>query len=145
MEPAEAHLPRLVVLVGPTAAGKSALALRLAEAAGAEIVSADSQQVYRGMDVGTGKVSPAERARVPHHLIDVVDPDEEMTAARYAALADEAIAGAAAAGRSSSRAGRGSTSARSCAGSSPGRRPTRGCARSSRPRTPPRCTSGCAP
>src|SRR5215468_2526368 len=99
MEPAEAHLPRLVVLVGPTAAGKSALALRLAEAAGAEIVSADSQQVYRGMDVGTGKVSPAERARVPHHLIDVVEPDEEMTAARYAALADEAIAGAASRGR----------------------------------------------
>ena len=91
---------RLAVVVGPTAAGKSALALRIAEAAGAEIVSADSQQVYRGMDVGTGKVSAAERARAPHHLIDVVDPDEEMTAARYAALADEAIAGAAARGRS---------------------------------------------
>jgi len=91
--------PRLVVIVGPTAAGKSALALRLAERVGGEIVSADSQQVYLGMDIGTGKGSAAERARVPHHLVDVVRPDEEMTAARFVDLADAAIAGAAARGR----------------------------------------------
>ena len=90
--------PRLVVIVGPTASGKSRLALDLARAAGGEVVSADSQQVYRGMDIGTGKVSPAERALVPHHLIDVCEPDEEMTAARWSQLADRAIAGAAARG-----------------------------------------------
>ena len=85
---------KIVVIVGPTASGKTALSLRLADAAApAEIVSADSQQVYRGMDVGTGKVSPAERARVPHHLLDVLAPGETMTAARYAELADAALAG----------------------------------------------------
>jgi len=83
---------KLAVIVGPTASGKTALALRLAEATGGEIVSADSQQVYRGMDIGTGKATPAERARVRHHLIDVVDPDDTMTAARFAGLADQAIA-----------------------------------------------------
>jgi tRNA dimethylallyltransferase len=90
--------PRLVVIVGPTASGKSRLALDLARAVGGEVVSADSQQVYRGMDIGTGKVSAAERALVPHHLIDVCEPDDEMTAARFAELADRAIAAAAARG-----------------------------------------------
>jgi tRNA dimethylallyltransferase len=90
--------PRLVVIVGPTASGKSALALRLAEAAGGAIVSADSQQVYRGMDVGTAKPTAAERTRVAHHLIDVCAPDDEMTAARFLALADRAIGDLAAAG-----------------------------------------------
>ncbi|HLU68119.1 MAG TPA: tRNA (adenosine(37)-N6)-dimethylallyltransferase MiaA [Kofleriaceae bacterium] len=90
--------PRLVVVVGPTGAGKSQLAVDVARAAGGEVVSADSQQVYRGMDIGTGKVTFAERAGVPHHLIDVCDPDQEMTAARFAAMADQAIAGAAARG-----------------------------------------------
>jgi tRNA dimethylallyltransferase len=85
-------LPTLVVIVGPTGAGKSELAIELAEACGGEVVSADSQQVYRGMDIGTGKVGAAERARVRHHLIDIVDPDDEMTAARFAGLADAAIA-----------------------------------------------------
>jgi tRNA dimethylallyltransferase len=89
--PDSATGPRLAVIVGPTGAGKTEAALRLAEQAGAEIVSADSQQVYRGMDIGTGKVSPEERARAPHHLIDVVEPDQDMTAARYADLADQAI------------------------------------------------------
>jgi len=88
--------PRLVVIVGPTASGKTQLALELARAAGAEIVSADSQQVYRGMDIGTGKASAAERAELRHHLIDVIDPDQEMTAARFTELADRAIADAAA-------------------------------------------------
>ena len=84
-----------MVVVGPTASGKSRLALDVAAATGGEVVSADSQQVYRGMDIGTGKVSAVERAAVPHHLIDVIEPDEEMTAARFAQLADAAIAGAA--------------------------------------------------
>jgi tRNA dimethylallyltransferase len=90
--------PRLVVIVGPTASGKTQLALDLARAAGGEIVSADSQQVYRGMDIGTGKVSEAARAEIRHHLIDVIDPDQEMTAARFTELADRAIADAAARG-----------------------------------------------
>lgn len=91
--------PRLVVIVGPTAAGKTRLAIDLATKVGGEIVSADSQQVYIGMDIGTGKASAAERAAVPHHLLDVVRPDEEMTAARFATLADAAIADIAARGR----------------------------------------------
>lgn len=83
----------LLVLVGPTAVGKTALSLRLAEVLDAEIVSADSMQVYRGMDIGTAKPTPAERARVPHHLIDVVDPTEDFSVARYERLAHAAIAG----------------------------------------------------
>lgn len=90
---------RVVAIVGPTAAGKTALAIALAEAAGGEVVSIDSQQVYRGMDIGTGKASAAERARVPHHLIDVAWPDEPMTAARFVALADAAMADIAARGK----------------------------------------------
>ena len=81
----------VVVIVGPTCSGKTRLALKLAQRVGGEIVSCDSQQVYIGMDVGTGKVTEAERARVPHHLLDVVRPDQEMTAARFVALADRAI------------------------------------------------------
>lgn len=84
--------PPLVVLAGPTASGKSALALALAERLGGEIVSADSQQVYRGLDVGTAKPGPEDRARVPHHLLDVAEPGEQLTAARFVALADAAIA-----------------------------------------------------
>ena len=90
---------RLVVIVGPTGAGKTQLALRLAERAGGEVVSADSQQVYAGMDIGTGKVTAAERARVPHHGVDVVRPDEDMTAQRFVELADRALADAATRGR----------------------------------------------
>lgn len=92
-------MPRLVVIVGPTGAGKTRLAIELARRVGGEVVSADSQQVYAGMDVGTGKATAAERAAVPHHLLDVVRPDEDMTAARFAALADAAIADIAARGR----------------------------------------------
>jgi len=69
--------------VGPTAAGKSALALEVAALSGAEILSLDSMQVYRGMDVGTAKAGPAERARVRHHLIDLVEPSERYHTARY--------------------------------------------------------------
>ena len=84
--------PRIVVIVGPTGAGKTRLSLELAARTGGEVISADSQQVYLGMDIGTGKVGGAERARMPHHLLDVVAPDQEMTAARFIELADAAIA-----------------------------------------------------
>ena len=73
----------VLAVVGPTASGKSALALALAERFGGEIVSCDSMQVYRGMNIGTAKPTAAERARVPHHLIDVRDPDEPYSAADY--------------------------------------------------------------
>ena len=84
--------PRALVLAGPTASGKSAIALRLAEHIDLEIVSVDSAQVYRGMDIGTAKPSAAERARVPHHLIDLLDPAQAYSAARFAADAAAAIA-----------------------------------------------------
>ena len=82
---------RLLVIVGPTAVGKSALSLRLAQEFDGEIISADSRQIYRHMDIGTAKVTPEERAGVPHHLIDVVAPDEELTLAHYQRLAAEGI------------------------------------------------------
>ncbi len=81
-----------VLLMGPTAAGKSALALALAERLGGEIISVDSAQVYRGLDVGTAKPDAATRARVPHHLIDILDPTEVYSAARFAHEALAAIA-----------------------------------------------------
>jgi tRNA dimethylallyltransferase len=89
----------VVAIVGPTAAGKTALSLALARRLGAEIVSADSRQVYRGMDIGTAKPTAAERAAAPHHLIDVVDPDEEFSLATYQDMATQAIAAIAARGR----------------------------------------------
>jgi tRNA dimethylallyltransferase len=82
----------VLALVGPTASGKTALALELAPRLGAEVVSADAMLVYRGMDVGTAKPTPAERARVRHHLVDVVDPSEEFSVARFQPLARAAIA-----------------------------------------------------
>ena len=84
--------PRPLLLAGPTAVGKSEMALLLAEKLGGEIVSVDSMQVYRGMDIGTAKPSPAERARVPHHLIDVVDLTEPFDAAQFVQLAHQAVA-----------------------------------------------------
>ena len=83
----------LIVVAGPTAVGKTALSLRLAEACEGEIVSADSRLFYRGMDVGTAKPTPEERARVPHHLIDVADPDETVGLAEFQALGYAAIEG----------------------------------------------------
>lgn len=83
---------RVVALVGPTAVGKTALALAIAEHLPIEIVSADSRTVYRWMDIGTAKPSVAERHRVPHHVIDVVDPDEPYTLATYQRQALDAIA-----------------------------------------------------
>jgi len=81
----------LIAIVGPTAVGKSELALRLAEEFGGEIVSADSRQIYRGLDIGTAKPTAEERQRVPHHLLDVVNPDEVLTLAQYQELAYAAI------------------------------------------------------
>src|SRR5262245_52387161 len=90
---------RIVAIVGPTAVGKSAVALALAERLDGEIVSADSRQIYRGLDVGTAKPTAAERARVPHHGIDVADPDERFDAARFRGLALAAIDASAARAR----------------------------------------------
>ncbi|HTG46473.1 MAG TPA: tRNA (adenosine(37)-N6)-dimethylallyltransferase MiaA [Actinomycetota bacterium] len=81
----------LRALVGPTASGKTEAGIALAERLGAEVVSVDSMLVYRGMDVGTAKPTPAERARIPHHLLDVADPSERFTVARYQTLASEAL------------------------------------------------------
>jgi tRNA dimethylallyltransferase len=88
-----------VVIAGPTASGKTALAVELAEKLGAEVVSADSQQCYRGLDAGTAKPGAEERARAPHHLLDVADPEEQLDAARFMQLADAAIAEIARRGR----------------------------------------------
>jgi tRNA dimethylallyltransferase len=83
--------PRLVVLTGPTAVGKSAVAMYLAQRVGAEILAADSRQVYRFMDIGTAKPTTEERATVPHHLIDVVDPDQPFSVADYQRLAERTL------------------------------------------------------
>jgi tRNA dimethylallyltransferase len=90
---------KIVVLVGPTAIGKTELSLVMAEEFGAEIISMDSMQIYRYMDIGTAKPSLAERRRVPHHLVDYVDPAEAYHVGRYVADARLAIAQVAAAGR----------------------------------------------
>lgn len=83
--------PLLVVLLGPTASGKTTLSLALAEKFNGEIVSCDSVAVYRGMEIGTAKPSTAERSQVPHHLIDIYSPDEHSTAGDYARRGREAI------------------------------------------------------
>ncbi|HKW80549.1 MAG TPA: AAA family ATPase, partial [Casimicrobiaceae bacterium] len=82
-----------VLLMGPTAAGKSAVAMELAARLPVEIVSVDSAQVYRGMDIGTAKPAAEARARVAHHLIDLIDPDQAYSAARFRADASAAIDG----------------------------------------------------
>jgi tRNA dimethylallyltransferase len=89
----------LVVIAGPTAAGKTALAIEVARRLDAEIISADSQQVYRYFDIGTAKPSAEELAAVPHHLISIADPTEAFSAATFAKLADRAIADIQARGR----------------------------------------------
>jgi tRNA dimethylallyltransferase len=92
-------LTRVLAVVGPTAAGKSALSLRLAEALGGEVVNADSMQLYRGMDIGTAKLTPAERAGVAHHVLDIWDVTEPASVAVYQGLARAAIDDIAARGR----------------------------------------------
>lgn len=81
----------LLVVVGPTASGKTELALRLAERHGGEIIGADSVQIYTAFDIGSGKPTPAERARAPHHLVDIADPLEPIEAQRFADLATAAL------------------------------------------------------
>src|SRR5437762_2805581 len=88
---ADDNLPPLVAIFGPTASGKSALAISICEEFGGEIVSADSRQVYRYMDIGTDKPGSEDRARVPHHMIDLVNPDESFTLALYQEEAYAAI------------------------------------------------------
>jgi tRNA dimethylallyltransferase len=93
----EIHLPssarhlRPIFIAGPTAVGKSEIALRLAEQLGGEIISADSMQVYRGLDLGTAKPSPTERARVPHHLVDICELAENFDAAQFIRRAQQAV------------------------------------------------------
>jgi len=81
----------LIILTGPTAVGKTALSLSLAERVNGEIISADSMQVYRGMDIGSAKIMPEEQKGIPHHLIDVLDPDEEFHVVRFQEMAKEAM------------------------------------------------------
>src|ERR1700728_3417572 len=89
----------LIAVVGPTAAGKSDLAVDLALALDGEVINADSMQLYRGMDIGTAKLTPAERRGVPHHLLDVWDVTKTASVAEYQDLADVAIADIAGRGR----------------------------------------------
>ncbi len=82
---------KLIVILGPTSSGKSSLAIKLAKKFNGEIVSADSRQVYKGMDIGTGKVTKKEQKSVPHHLLDVASPKKQFTVAEYRPLAAKAI------------------------------------------------------
>lgn len=92
-------MPPIIIICGPTAVGKSALAVKLARFLNAEVISADSQQVYRGVDIGTGKMMPLERGEILHHLIDVVSPDATFDAGKFVKLADAAIADVTARGK----------------------------------------------
>jgi tRNA dimethylallyltransferase len=83
--------PEVLVVVGPTASGKSALALELADLIGGEIVNADAYQVYRGMDIGTAKPAAGDRARVPHHLVDILDVTDELSVAQYQRLSRDVL------------------------------------------------------
>ncbi len=85
------NLPKLIAIVGETATGKSALALAIAQRFKGEIINADSRQIYRGLDIGTAKPTAAERAEIPHHLLDVVDPDQPFSAAAFKKLTLSAI------------------------------------------------------
>lgn len=91
--------PRIICIAGPTAVGKSALAVEIARRFDGEVVNADSQQVYRGMDIGTGKPTASERGGVPHHLFDRVEPWEQLDAVQFAEAADAVIADIASRGR----------------------------------------------
>lgn len=95
----DAEAPSLIAIVGPTAVGKTALAVALAQRLGGEIISADSRQVYRLMDIGTAKPTSAEQVAAAHHLIDIRDPDEEFSLASYQDLATAALAATLARGR----------------------------------------------
>lgn len=83
--------PKIIVIVGPTSSGKSDLAIKIAKKCNGEIISADSRQVYRGMDIGTGKVSKKEQKVVPHHIIDIASPKKQFTVGRFKKLGQKAI------------------------------------------------------
>ena len=82
---------KILAIVGPTASGKTPLALLLGKELNAEVISADSRQIYRFMDIGTAKPTPEQRSLIPHHLIDVLDPTEEYSAGQYLRDAQEAV------------------------------------------------------
>jgi tRNA dimethylallyltransferase len=84
--------PKVIVICGPTGVGKTMAAIEIARKFNGEIISADSMQIYRRMDIGTAKPTAAERARVPHHMVDIVDPDEDFNARRFSQLGREVIA-----------------------------------------------------
>lgn len=83
--------PKIVVILGPTASGKTALSIKVAQKIGGEVISADSRQVYKGLDLGTGKVTKKEMGGVPHHLLDVASPKRKFSVARYQKLANKKI------------------------------------------------------
>src|SRR3989344_110021 len=83
--------PKILVIVGPTTSGKSALAVRVAKQFGGEVISADSRQVYRGLDIGSGKITVEEMRGVPHHLLDIADPREQFSVAEYQKLAGKKV------------------------------------------------------
>ena len=83
----------LIILTGPTAVGKTSLSIALAKAVNGEIISADSMQVYRHMDIGSAKIRPEEMQGVPHHLVDCLEPDEEFNVVRFQQMAKEAMKG----------------------------------------------------
>ena len=90
---------KILVVTGPTATGKTALSVELSKKLGGEIVSADSMQIYRGMDIGTAKVTKAEMQNIPHHMIDIADPSEDYSVSRYVEEADAAVRGILSRGR----------------------------------------------
>ena len=139
--------PRLVAVVGPTATGKSDLGLALAAALGGEVVNADAMQLYRGMDIGTAKLTPAERAGVPHHLLDVLDVTETASVAAYQRAAREpSSSGCGPPGGPRCWSAAPACTCRRCSTSWSSPAPTRGCGPSWRPSWPigvrRRCTPG---
>ena len=92
MELSMSNKPKIIAVVGPTASGKTSLSIALAKALGGEILSCDSMQIYRDMDIGTAKPTVEEQDGVPHHLIDIAAADEPFSCAEYAAMAKEKIA-----------------------------------------------------
>lgn len=137
----------LIILTGPTAVGKTALSIRLAKAIGGEIISADSMQVYRHMDIGSAKVTKEEMDGVPHHLIDVLEPEEEFNVVVFKQMAAEALTASTAAETSPSWPAEPDFISRLCCTTSTSRR-TRRAARSAQSwkRWPAaRAISGCTP
>ena len=92
MKDSRPEKPKIIVVCGPTASGKSALAVELALRFGGEVISADSRQVYRGLDIGTAKITREEMRGIPHHLLDIAEPNHRVSVAEYKILGDRAIA-----------------------------------------------------